>query len=357
MALFNLAAFYLLLVVMPNKGLYAETIIKETANVRYILDFEQIKPKVQFKLLYGFINTLAIDEQKNIYLCEAERHRIIKLDSNGKFIRQYGRIGKDDDSLYFPKSFCLYKNRLFVLNGGGKEVKIFSVDGTFLKSFKLCENRNSKHLKPGRTEGIAVNDSYIFTDTRCSDENWSKNKFISVYSHNGEKVNEFGRSIPNINRFEYEIMNRAFLTIKNNKIYGAFHSFPGVFCYDLKGKEIFYKDLGNLDIYRELMGLDPKKDKTKNEATNGSSVYGLFFHFGLLVDAKGNSYVLYTHFKRNTALLHMLTPEGVPVKHIKLSCEGKILRVIIHAFQSSDGHFYVVGSHDKNAFKLYELEL
>ena len=84
--------------------------------------------------------------------------RVIKFDSNGKFIKQWGGHGKGPGQFEMPHCMAMdSKGRLYVGDRGNDRIQVFTQDGKFLGQFTQF----------GRPSGIAIdrNDILYVTDS------------------------------------------------------------------------------------------------------------------------------------------------------------------------------------------------
>jgi sugar lactone lactonase YvrE len=76
----------------------------------------------------------------DIFVCEGHASsatagaRIIKLDKNGKFIKEWGKRGTGQGEFDQPHSFAFdSKGRLFIADRGNNRIQIYDQDGNFLE--------------------------------------------------------------------------------------------------------------------------------------------------------------------------------------------------------------------------------
>ncbi|MFX0136464.1 MAG: hypothetical protein ACFFDN_22680 [Candidatus Hodarchaeota archaeon] len=204
-----------------------------------------IKYKISFLLKF----TRAIFRHDNIFLLDMENHRILKLNRKGEIEGQIGGIGQADNNLYYPTSFVMKNEDIYVINKGGEEVKIFDIKGECKAKFSLIENN--------RADSIAVDSQGLIYINSRNKNHFKKKKLISVYNLKGKFIKSFGRIIEANNYAAYSTFNSTNLIIDDNNIYGNFNYYPNFFKYNLEGKEIYFKDMRDYKI-KEIFELDKK---------------------------------------------------------------------------------------------------
>lgn len=177
----------------------------------------------------------------NLYFLDQTNHRILKIAKNGDFIRQIGGIGQGEDDLFAPLGLYIKDGCGFVLNNIGRELKIFPLEGDYLSSFKV---------EGARVAGsLCVHDKFIFIGVRYMDEkNYNRRWLIIVFNKEGKKIPEIGKIIKCASRIGYLVFNEIFMSISDNKMFGAFCHRQVVFCYGIDGQEHFFINMENLAI-------------------------------------------------------------------------------------------------------------
>ena len=89
---------------------------------------------------------VVIDSKGNLYVVEYHYHRIRKYDSQGNFIKTFGRYSNSDGNFYYPTRIDIDANdNLYIADR--RRVQKFNADGTWLKTFSGGSNL---------AEGLAV---------------------------------------------------------------------------------------------------------------------------------------------------------------------------------------------------------
>ncbi len=85
--------------------------------------------------VFNSIEYVQLDQKGNIYILDRGRYRIQVFDEEGNFIQSIGRKGEGPGEFYLPNKFFIRNEWIFVLDF--RTIKIFSLEGRFVKSFKL----------------------------------------------------------------------------------------------------------------------------------------------------------------------------------------------------------------------------
>jgi sugar lactone lactonase YvrE len=77
---------------------------------------------------------IAVDNDGNAYVADTGRHRIIKFDSEGRFIANWGSKGQDFDQYRHPRGLWIDgEDRLWVCDTVNSRIKIQRLDGSLLE--------------------------------------------------------------------------------------------------------------------------------------------------------------------------------------------------------------------------------
>ncbi len=81
---------------------------------------------------------LAVDGADNLYVADAENHRIQKFSRGGAFLRQWGAPGSADGRFQFPRAVAVGSNgNVFVADTGLHRIQKFDSDGNFLAKWGM----------------------------------------------------------------------------------------------------------------------------------------------------------------------------------------------------------------------------
>lgn len=107
----------------------------------YIISFEGTYVKTIGKqgtgpLEFKILNGLATDN-KHIYVCDSENHRIQKIDKEGSFVSCFGSLGSGYGQFDWPGHLVIHNSLLYVSDQRNKRIQIFSLpDCLFNKEFR-----------------------------------------------------------------------------------------------------------------------------------------------------------------------------------------------------------------------------
>lgn len=289
----------------------AKVLIK-TIQIKQILNLKDLKLSTEGWVPF-FDSFFDVDENGNFYFIEGVNHRILKFSPKKKLICQIGGTGQADDDLYYPCAVFVDCNSILVGDQGGKKIKRFSLSGHFISAYPI------KHCVQLNT--IRVGNRKIFCDARYEVDDWHKRKAISIFNANGDFIKEIGKSLKINDWVSYRLFNAAIFQVKNNHIYGTFKCHPVIFKYDLEGRNIFYKDLGEMNIpeideinkqVKESSFDTPSEKKSKKINVIRGTQYCMGF------DVDENNHLYYA--LGSTAGLHLI---------LHLDSDGKLLEKII----------------------------
>ena len=173
---------------------------------------------------------MAVARSGNIYVFDDGNSRIVRLDSSGKFIAQFGQPGNGPEAIEragLNDSIAVDENEnIYVSDPATPKVLIFSSDGTFQRSFRV----------PFPMTSIAVNkkrEIFLTADTPRSTE------LIYVFSETGKYLRRFGEKLIKSPGNLARNMNIAVAACDaNDNLFVAFRSWPLIRRYSPEGKLI-----------------------------------------------------------------------------------------------------------------------
>jgi hypothetical protein len=173
---------------------------------------------------------MAIARSGNIYVFDDGNSRIVKLNSRGKFIDEFGQPGTGPGAIEragLNDSLAVDENEnVYVADPATPKVLIFSSDGTFQRSFRV----------PFAITSITVNsrrEIFLTSDTPRSSE------LIYVFSETGKFLRRFGERLIKSPGSLARNMNIAVAACdENDNLFVAFRSWPVIRKYSLDGKLI-----------------------------------------------------------------------------------------------------------------------
>lgn len=88
--------------------------------------------------LYGPAD-IAIDGDKNLYVADQGRARVVKFGPNGQVLRVWGTVGTGEGEFKQLTGIAFDNERLYVADAGNARVQVFDSDGKFLDEFPVQE--------------------------------------------------------------------------------------------------------------------------------------------------------------------------------------------------------------------------
>jgi len=141
---------------------------------------------------FGFVDegkffkpqSLATDDEQNIYVTDSGNAKVQKFTSDGKFLLSWGTNGEEDGQFLFPTGIATFENFVYVVDEKQFTVQKFDSDGNFILKW------GEFGYKPGQfnmAKGITVdsNGTVYVTDT--------VNHRIQQFTADGEFISSFGK--------------------------------------------------------------------------------------------------------------------------------------------------------------------
>jgi len=76
-----------------------------------------------------------VDPLGNIFVTDEGKHRVVKFDRQGRYLRAFGSEGEGNGQFIKPSSIAVINDEIYVLDTGNDRVQIFDHDGRFLRKF------------------------------------------------------------------------------------------------------------------------------------------------------------------------------------------------------------------------------
>ncbi len=119
-----------------------------------------------------------------IFLADTRNHRIQLFDKHGEVLRVIGEMGDRDDQFRLPRALAVTtEGLLYVVDSKHNYVKVFSVDGTFMRKFGGASTREKEKGLFNQPTGISLDeerDRVYIADTM--------NNRIQVFDLEGKSI-------------------------------------------------------------------------------------------------------------------------------------------------------------------------
>ncbi len=127
---------------------------------------------------------IAVGGDGSIYVGDFGNKRVQKFSSNGEYITEWGKSGKQSGEFHYPSGIAIHGDSVFVADRDLNRIQKFSTDGEFVTEWGEKGTHEGQFRFPN---GIAVNNGTVYVvDTG--------NYRIQAFSTDGEFISSFGSS-------------------------------------------------------------------------------------------------------------------------------------------------------------------
>lgn len=92
-----------------------------------------------WELLAG-VRQIAFDRNENLYILDANNHRVLVFNASGRFVRQIGKKGEGPGELMLPLAMAVTgDNQVVVSDLGRRAYSVFRSDGTFVRNVTVSD--------------------------------------------------------------------------------------------------------------------------------------------------------------------------------------------------------------------------
>jgi DNA-binding beta-propeller fold protein YncE len=133
----------------------------------------------------AFPGGVAVDSFGYAYVSDTHDNRIVKFDSKGNALVDWGKGGKEPGSFDYPQGLAVAEDLVYVADTHNHRIQVFGDNGAYISAW-------GQHGKgPGQFEypysiAIATNREICVVDTG--------NDRVEIFSHEGIYIREFGRT-------------------------------------------------------------------------------------------------------------------------------------------------------------------
>jgi len=210
--------------------LFAVQVISAIPDAQIKLKPVYLSSQQESRLKLSGPAAMAVARSGNIYVFDDGNSRVVRLDSRGKFMAEFGQPGSGPEAIEragLNDSIAVDENEnIYVSNPATPKVLIFSSGGTFQRSFRV----------PFPMTSIAVNkkrEIFLTADTPRSTD------LIYVFSETGKYLRRFGEKLIKSPGNLARNMNIAVAACDaNDNLFVAFRSWPLIRRYSPEGKLI-----------------------------------------------------------------------------------------------------------------------
>lgn len=298
----------------------------DIVSVKKIHDLADVKPSLNleqtFLSMWYAVNFWEIDDKGNYYFLDIYNHRVLKFGENWQFLMQFGVIGQEEDSLYYPNGIFLYKDTLFVLDQEGKKVKSFSLDGTFLDAFDIKDAFASESI-------FIANDEILLSVKYRFMEGYNENGLVSVFSLTGQKLREFGKVVKSVKYSGYLMFNRVRIFQQGKRVFIPHKYLPVVRIFEGKQEvktinmlDINLEEINEIYEYGKRMKVDTP-DSVKKELESRAITYCSGFY----PISQKEFYYVANYYRHKKSVVFILDENGTCKKRMNFEFNGKPLKI------------------------------
>ena len=133
---------------------------------------------------FSYPQFVAVSDDGSVFVSDFGNKRIQKFSSDGQYITEWGKSGKQSGEFYNPSGIAVDSNSVFVIDRDLNRIQKFSLDGEFITTWGKKGTSEGHFLYPN---GITVSNGIVYVvDTG--------NQRIQAFSPNGDFLSSFGSS-------------------------------------------------------------------------------------------------------------------------------------------------------------------
>ena len=169
---------------------------------------------------FNRLDGIAISEDNKVFVCDWDNHRIQIFDTDLDFISCFGTKGHGEGEFQWLRDLAIDgAGNLYVTDRDNHRIQVFSQSGTFLRTFGRSGSRPGELSKP---QGIHVDHDWVYVTE-------GDNHRVSVFTTSGEFITSFRGG----GEGEF-ILPHGITTDEDGYVYVCDHAndkcFSGIFC-------------------------------------------------------------------------------------------------------------------------------
>ena len=285
--------------------------------------------------------SLATDDEQNIYVTDSGNSRVQKFTSDGKFLLSWGTNGNEDGQFLFPVGIATFENFVYVLDQKQFTVQKFDSDGNFILKWGEFGSNSGQFSSPKEID-VDSNGVVYVVDT--------KNHRIQQFTADGEFMSSFGKygfvngglktpvdiaisgnfiyvSDPGNNKIEKYTLDGIFLKTFDNSFAGRSIT-PGGLATDPDGN-IYFVD----SVNQRILKIDSEGNTMKVWGTLGTGKGEFLQPIDLVLDNLGYIFVLDS---ANGKIQKFQTPFVLKIQEVLAAEQAKKLEELSYSEESGD---------------------
>jgi len=156
-----------------------------TGKVKFVKEFVISDKSLHGGLYFENPNSLAIDADGNVYVCDGDANHIKKFNKEGKFIETIGRSGAGPGEFGMPGLIEVSKDRLVLWESVNRRISVLNLEGKFIKGFRF----SGANERPMDIKGLPGGQIIIEIEkTDFSNEKYPQECRIDLYSPDMEFI-------------------------------------------------------------------------------------------------------------------------------------------------------------------------
>lgn len=143
------------------------------------------------------MSSIAVDSEDNIFILSSNKATVFKFNSNGSFIKSFGRMGDGPGESKWPQNMYIQNDTVHVLNQTVLRMNKYDTDGKFLFSVSTGDCKMPIYTKPLGNDRIVTyfcnwryenNGMFMDYDLGIADAKYNEVKRIKMQTFEGERV-------------------------------------------------------------------------------------------------------------------------------------------------------------------------